>query len=284
VAVGSLLAIGFVYTGYVSFNDYFVRWGQDPALPAHYQRDHTEIGLAAAAVPRDDALLISPFSVDHPAIQLNSGRHPDMRSYDGHRCLILPDGAGQPVHYLIVPGETETSVQQLTALFPDGILAEGPPRPDRDEAYYISFTVPVTAPAQIESDNELLLNWQDQIALLDYSLTPDPVSAGETITLSLTYRVLEDVETDYTAFVHVFDDGVEGQLVGQVDSEPCGGALRTSTWRAGDTIRDTLHLAIGENAQPGTYRLATGFYAWPDTTPLPLTGQEQGWLGMVEVR
>ncbi|MFN2279106.1 MAG: glycosyltransferase family 39 protein [Candidatus Promineifilaceae bacterium] len=281
---GLFLAAGFIFTSYETFNDYFIIWGEDASLPAHYQRDHTEVGLAAAAVPLEDAVLISPFPADHPSIQLNSGRHPNMRSYDGHRCLIVPDGAGHGVHYLIVPGETETSLAQLQALFPDGIMAAGPLRPDRDEPYYISFTVPQVAAAQIERMDDLLVNWRDEIGLLDFSVSADSVSPGDTITATLTYRVLADIDADYTAFVHVVDDGGGTRLVGQVDSEPCGGALRTSTWRRGDTIRDTVEIRISEDAPPGTYRLMPGFYNWPDTTPLAQTKETVDLLPTVQVR
>ena len=74
-----------------------------------------------------------------------------------------------------------------------------------------------------------------------------------------------------------------GVLLGQVDSEPCGGALRTGTWREGDTIRDTVQLHIEEGTPPGNYELATGFYTWPDITPLELEGRDQGLLGALEI-
>ena len=127
------------------------------------------------------------------------------------------------------------------------------------------------------------MNWQDQIGLLDFSITPQKVSPGDSVSITLTYRVLEDLETNYTAYVHLVGEGESG-LISQVDSEPCGGALRTETWRAGDTIRDTLQLTIPENTPPGSYRLITGFYTWPDITPLELMGADSGLIGEVEVR
>jgi 4-amino-4-deoxy-L-arabinose transferase-like glycosyltransferase len=278
-----LATLGLLWTFFVTFNDYFVRWGQDPALAAHYQRDHLEVGRGAAAVPREDAVLISPFPADHPSIQLNSNRHPNLRSYDGHRCLVIPDEQGGPVHYLIVPGETERSLPQLEALFPNGILEEGPQRPDRDEVYYTQFTVPQVAAAELEKREDLLINWQDQIGLLDVSVSPPTVFPGDSASVTLTYRVLEELDTNYTAYVHLVGQEDSG-LISQVDSEPCGGALRTETWRAGDTIRDTVQLTIPENTPPGSYRLITGFYSWPEITPLELKGADLGLIGELEVR
>jgi hypothetical protein len=283
----TIVTLGLVWSGFVTFNDYFVRWGQDPALAAHYQRDHTEIGLAAAEVPEEDAVLISPFPASHPAIQLNSNRHSNMRSYDGHRCLIIPDSHGSSIHYFIVPGETENSLEQLQELFPNGAVGQGPQRPDRDEAYFTSFVVPQSSAAQIEDRDDLFLNWQNQIGLLNYSVSPEIASPGDTISVTLTYLAFEDLDVDYTAYVHLIDHQSSDAgpvLISQADSEPCGGALRTGNWQAGDTIRDTVELRIDEETQPGNYQLTSGFYTWPNITPLTLKGQDQGLLTTVEIK
>jgi 4-amino-4-deoxy-L-arabinose transferase-like glycosyltransferase len=280
-----LVTLGLLWTTYVTYNDYFIRWGQDPALPAHYQRDHTEVGMGIASIPQEDAVLISPFPADHPAIQLNSLRHPNMRSYDGHRCLLIPDSGGRPLYYFIVPGETERSLEELSALFPNGIIEEGPTRPDRDESYYLSFTVPQVAPAQIAGQDDLIINWADQIGLHDFSIAPQNPVPGDMLTVTLTYRAFEDLDIDYTAYLHLLDQQDSNPvLLAQVDSQPCGGALPTTTWRAGDIIRDTLVLHIPEETLSGTYQLAAGFYTWPDLTPLAAVGDNQGYLTTLEIK
>lgn len=282
-----IVALGLVWTGFATFNDYFVRWGQDPALAAHYQRDHTEIGLAAAAIPEEDAVLISPFPASHPAIQLNSGRHPNMRSYDGHHCLIIPDSHGNGIHYFIVPGETEFSLEQLPEIFPDGVMEEGPKRPDRSEPYYVAFLVPAGAGPDMYGTEAALLNWENKIALEDVTVSPEQVSPGDSVSITLTYRALADIDSDYTGFVHLLGEpgsDSAGALFSQADSEPCGGALRTSTWQKGDIIRDTVQLPIEEGTPPGSYQLISGFYTWPEITPLALEGQERGYLTTLEIR
>ena len=142
--------------------------------------------------------------------------------------------------------------------------------------------VPQGSTAQLEDGVDLLLNWQDEIGLLDYDVSPQSASSGETISVTLTYRALQDLDVDYTAYIHLLDR--QGVLAGQADAEPCGGALRTGTWRSGDTIRDTVQLHIAEGMPPGSYQLLTGFYTWPDITPLALEGQEPGYLTTLEIR
>ncbi len=283
----SLVALGLVWTAVTTINDYFVRWGQDPALAAHYQRDHTEIGLAVGRLSRQETILISPFPASHPAIRLHSDRHPGLRSYDGHRCLVIPDPDDGGITYLIVPGETESSLEQLAQIFPGGATSAGPSRPDSDEVYFTAYQVPAGSEAQLADGDELLLNWNNEIGLLNYDLSPERVEPGDDLELTLTYKALADLDTNYTAYVHLLGGPnleSSNQIWGQSDGEPCGGAVRTGTWRAGDILRDTIHLRLNADAPPGTYQVTTGFYTWPDITPLALVDQELGVVTTLKVR
>ena len=108
-----------------------------------------------------------------------------------------------------------------------------------------------------------------------FSIPDDPAAAGVMLFHQLVALELSRALADHP---------VELVLVGQADSEPCGGALRTSTWRNGDTIRDTVHLPVAEGTPPGSYQVATGFYTWPDITPLALERQDKGFLTTLEIR
>jgi hypothetical protein len=226
-------------------------------------------------------VLVSPFPAYHPAIQLNSARRPNLRSYDGHRCLPVPDTT-EGLIYLIVPGEAEHSIEKLQALFPDGSLSAGPPRSDRDEPYFQVFEVPAGSVPELTA-NTALLDWQGQIELLDFTVAPRDARHGDTLQVTLIYRVLTEPEDDYTAFLHLLYAGEE-QLLSQDDSEPCGGALRTGSWQAGDLIMDTVKIDIPAGAAPGQYDLRMGFYAWPELTPLLTGGQRSGFLETLTIR
>ena len=280
----ALLAVGLAWSAVTTYQDYFIRWGANPSLAAHYQRDHTEIGLAAGALPRDRQVLISPFSADHPAIQLLSGRHPNLRSYDGHRCLLLPGGQGG-FTYLVVPGETERSLPQLKELYPAGRAESGPLRGDRDAPYYERFTVPAGEAPDLALPGSPALTWEDGLALRDTAVSTAQVRPGETLMVTLAYQALAEPGQNYTAYVHLQPVGdLSGAIASQSDSEPCGGALPTSRWQAGDIILDRIELAIPADALPGLYQLTTGFYRWPELTPLVLVGEGAPVIGQVEIR
>lgn len=270
-----LIAAGLLYTAVATARDYFVVWGTDPSLPGHFQRDHLEIGRYIGQLPRSETVLVSPFPVSHPSIQLHSGLHPDMRSYDGHACMIYPAPHASGTTYVIAPGPAERSLTRLATHFPQGELVVGPQRPDRDAPYFHAYRVPPGARPEIAPPETAVANWNDEIRLLGYDVSATRVAPGDRITLTLTYEATTAVATDYTAFVHLLGaprpDG--NPLWGQADSEPCRGALPTGAWRAGDIVSDTITLRVAEDAAPGAYDLATGFYTWPEIVRVPLVDE-----------
>ena len=97
---------------------------------------------------------------------------------------------------------------------------------------------------------------------------PAQVKAGGLLPVTLYWRVLADVTQDYTVFVHVVDEA--GQIVAQLDRPPGGGASPTSTWRAGQFLRDTYPVSLPDGLAPGDYHVRAGLYGWPDLARLPV--------------
>jgi hypothetical protein len=270
---GMVVFVGLAWTAVNTYRDYFLRWGVDPGLPAHFQADHSEVGRFIGQLPQEETVFVSPFPVSHPAIQLHSRQHPNMRSYNGHFCLILPAGnTASSTTYVIVPGPQEKSLERLQRAFPQGQVARGPLRADTNEPYYLTYRVPAGSVMHVDPQQTTDFIWDDQISLLGYDLERDTFQAGETINLTLYYQALQDSTVGYTAFVHLLgesDPEQEPPLAGQMDSEPCRGALVTNNWQAGEIIVDSISVRIAEDASPGDYRLLTGFYSWPDLLRLP---------------
>lgn len=136
----------------------------------------------------------------------------------------------------------------------------------------MTYRVPDGSTIDIAPQQTANFIWDDKIRLLGYDLERDSYQAGETINLTLYYQALQDGMANYTAFVHLLDDSDPANgivLAGQVDSEPCRGALVTNNWQAGEIIVDSISVRIAEDASPGDYRLLTGFYSWPDLLRLP---------------
>ena len=92
----------------------------------------------------------------------------------------------------------------------------------------------------------------DAIHLPGYDLKQD----GNRLALTLHWQALIDIGADYKFFVHVFDPATE-TIVAQADAMPGGNAYPTSRWMKGEVVSETFEFMI---TQPGTYRVATGWY------------------------
>lgn len=88
------------------------------------------------------------------------------------------------------------------------------------------------------------------IALAGYDVIP-----GAEAGLTLYWRALaEQLEADYTVFVHVRDGA--GQIVAQADAQPQAGGYPTSLWLPGEVVADHYQFALA----PGNYSVWVGLY------------------------
>lgn len=109
-----------------------------------------------------------------------------------------------------------------------------------------------------EFPNPLDANFGNRIALVGYTLDRRVTRPGETIHLTLYWKGLAPMQTDYSVFVHVL--GMETQVWGWSDGWPNGGGPPTSLWSPGDVIEDGRELRIGETTPPGFYDVEVGLY------------------------
>jgi hypothetical protein len=99
------------------------------------------------------------------------------------------------------------------------------------------------------------------LELVGYRLEPEDsatVAPGHRMLLTLYWRALVPVDTDYTVFVH-FADSAE-QIWGQHDGQPVGGTFLTTGWSPGQIVVDQHTIEIDPEAPAGRYRLMVGMY------------------------
>jgi hypothetical protein len=84
------------------------------------------------------------------------------------------------------------------------------------------------------------------------------------------------VETSYTSFSHLL--GPDGQIWGQHDGLPLGGARPTTTWLPGEVIVDRYELPLLPAAPAGEYSLVVGFYDLLTMDRLPLQDAQGRWM------
>jgi hypothetical protein len=102
--------------------------------------------------------------------------------------------------------------------------------------------------------------------LIGYDQAPSSARPGETLTVTLYWQPLSEIESDFSSYVHLVD--ANGRGVTQSDQRPGGDYYPTSRWRPGEILRDQHVLTIDEDVEPGVYRLLVGMYQYPSMEAL----------------
>lgn len=102
-------------------------------------------------------------------------------------------------------------------------------------------------------------NLGDQIELLGYDLSL-PGQTSPNLEVTLYWRALTEMATNYTSFVHVLD--ASGQIAAQLDHVPGDGAFPTSGWLPGEVIADhfSLRVPAERGLTPESAQLELGLY------------------------
>ncbi len=111
------------------------------------------------------------------------------------------------------------------------------------------------APAQGEYPNTVQINFEDQLQLAGYDLALRTVQAGETVNLSLYWKALENLGTDYTFFAQIVDADTTRWA-----SQDLGPQPGTSTWTAAESQILEFALTLAEDTPAGLYPLIVGAY------------------------
>jgi hypothetical protein len=110
----------------------------------------------------------------------------------------------------------------------------------------------------------------DRVQLVGYDLSSGSVAPGETLTLTLTWRALTEMHTDYTVFTHLL--APDGSMAGQQDRQPVAGSYPTSLWASREVVTDTYTIPVSPAAGPGEHRLEVGMYVAETGTRLSIEG------------
>lgn len=127
-----------------------------------------------------------------------------------------------------------------------------------------------TEPSQVDlaSFTPLHVHFAEQIELVGWQWSP-PTQGQESLQVTLAWRALDRMTTDYTAFIHLLNDAQE--ILSQGDQPPGGNENPTTQW-APDEINIThAELPIVTNTDLSTTLLRVGFYEPVSGLQLPIT-------------
>jgi 4-amino-4-deoxy-L-arabinose transferase-like glycosyltransferase len=125
---------------------------------------------------------------------------------------------------------------------------------------YRSYVLP---PQPAETGNiyaRFDIGWKRGVELRNVEVARE-VFAGDTITVTLTWHALEQMERPRTVFLHIVD--AQEQIVAERNAQPLDGVFPINGWVRGDWIRDPKQIVL-VGVPPGAYRLEIGI--WDETT------------------
>ena len=111
----------------------------------------------------------------------------------------------------------------------------------------VALPAPVTRRAEFDG----------KLRLLGLDRLPTAVAAGDWLTVVAYWRVIEDLDDDYSVFLHL-DDPITGQTVASV-THLHPSETPTSDWETGQYVRNSLRLTVPPDTAPIQYALRVGF-------------------------
>jgi 4-amino-4-deoxy-L-arabinose transferase-like glycosyltransferase len=124
--------------------------------------------------------------------------------------------------------------------------------------------------------NPIHVNFGNVMSLEGYTLSETAARPGDSITLTLHWRRLSEMDRNYTVFAHIVNPATTYIAAGS-DAQPAGGARPTSSLVPDERVTDVHTLTVRDDAPPGMYELEVGVYhAEGDFPRLPVINDVGG--------
>ncbi len=127
------------------------------------------------------------------------------------------------------------------------------------ERWIIGFVNLESKPNDLGAPNPISINFGDLIELIGYTMSDLSPAAGSSFDVTLYWRALKPITTDYVVFVHLIDPPTLTIHAGS-DAQPAGWTRPTSTWQMGEIIEDRHTMTVNPNAPPAIYEVEIGLY------------------------
>ena len=264
----SLIAGGLLFSGLITFRDYFLIWGPSNDLFYAFDVGLVDMARYIEGLPSQEGLYLSPVRSDHPTLLFGGI---NTKSLDGREGMVLP-GDDRATTYLIITHEDETSLPLLRRYLPQGEVAFKS-RDRNGETYFVAYRVPKGGPV-VNPEHPFSIDLE-RVRFLGFDLSTDSPHRGDLLDLTLYWQALGEMEESYSLFTHLlgsYNEATGGPLWGQDDSLPLRGSYPTTRWKEGEIVVDFYHLPIPPEAPAGEYEIEIGIYLLSTLERLPVRG------------
>ncbi|MEJ5308634.1 MAG: hypothetical protein WHX52_02595 [Anaerolineae bacterium] len=276
------LAVALVGGGALTYHEYFVRWGQSPEVRGTYFNDLYQALTYIDTHPVDRPTVISvafPTLPHDPYVAwvMPHQNPPDLRWVDGRRALVLPSGSAARLVTLSRAPLAPPFAQALAGAQTAHVPLEGTGNAFDIYDWNPAATLDALYPAHTTTTADglsLPVNFGGAAELLGYTVEPEPIAAGQTLTVTTAWRVIDPAPLgpvspeyygyDAAIFVQLLD--ANRQVVAQEDRLDAP----AWDWRPGEVFIQAHVLTLGADLAAGQYDLALGLYARPAIRRLPV--------------
>lgn len=105
--------------------------------------------------------------------------------------------------------------------------------------------------------NPIVVNFEDELELVGFRMNQRRLEPGQEVKLTLFWRPLKILDTDYTFFAQVIDEDTT-RWASQDLNQP------TSDWLPGSIEEVEMGFRLDEDIPPGVYPVIIGIYTRPD--------------------
>jgi 4-amino-4-deoxy-L-arabinose transferase-like glycosyltransferase len=248
--------------------------------------------------PRDLGVLLNRLTAPEDLIVTESGGSPNM--------LYFADRRGWMLSRQYDPANLEQLAQAGARYYADSFLADISEqrtffrkldarfeRLTRDDALWprpiyrlASPSGPLRELPAGEIEKAILVNFGDQIGLRGISLRR-LLDWPASFEVTCYWQCLKEPAANLQIFVHITNR--TGQIVYQQDHWPLNGHLPTSSWKAGDVVREKYVMALPEALPGGDYQMRLGWFDPITGSRLPILGpgapgrEDRALVGEIEV-
>ncbi len=248
--------------GTLTYNDYINVWG--PRRETYYEFDGSIDAIVERVMSQSQtAQVILPLDIyGTPQMQLAMAkRYPGAIPWLTHQSPAAAWVITGPVQrmnvvlgpqgvYILDPFD-DAQVAELKVLLKNGQKVKTRFGDDVATALWLEndaeFTREPKAAQPLEAD------FGNQVRLFGYSFDRTTVAPGDKLRITLYWKALQELNSDYFVSVNLLDP--HGESFAQRVSEPALGAASTSLWRQGMVVPDNFDITIPEDAHEGMYRL-----------------------------
>jgi len=117
--------------------------------------------------------------------------------------------------------------------------------------------------SDLDVPNPIVINFAHQVELVGYALDDLSPAQGDAVTLTLYWRGLTQLQTDYVVFAQIIDP-LTTTIYAASDAMPAAWERPTTTWMPGEIIEDGHTLTVSPDAPPGIYEIYVGLYTRGD--------------------